>query len=85
MCYGPRVDTTEQTYGGLDHYDAQDIAEAISAPAARAFIRTGKITPGFRAAVALHADTESYFDGLAAYVQARVDAGDITPPKDWPR
>jgi hypothetical protein len=69
----------------IDHYDAQDIAEMIPAPAARRFVRTGKITPGFRAAVALYGNTMTDVAPLAAYVAERVSANDIDTPKDWPR
>jgi hypothetical protein len=69
----------------FDHFDAQDTAALIPAPSARAFIRTGKLTPGFRAAVVLYGDGDSAFDGLAEYVQARVHAGQTDTPKDWPR
>jgi cytosine/adenosine deaminase-related metal-dependent hydrolase len=67
----------------IDHYDAQDIAQMIPAPAARAFIRTGRITPGLRAAVVLY-DTDRQATQLREYVEARVDAGLLDPPKDWP-
>lgn len=74
------IQTTESL---IDHYDAQDIAETIPAPAARAFIRTGRLTPGFRAAVELY-NTDAQTTRLREYVWARVAAGQTEPPSDWP-
>lgn len=68
----------------IDHYDAQDRAELIAvAPAARNFISTGKITPGFRAAVDLY-NTGSDIQELADYVADRVSKNELDTPKDWP-
>lgn len=63
------------------HQEAQAEAASIPAPAARSFVTTGKITPGFRAA-------EQLYDvsvGLQQYVADRVDHGATAAPTNWPR
>lgn len=77
--YGERMSS-------FDHHDAIDAAELMEGPAVRNFIRTGTLTPGFRATVQLHSDgaLHTTLTGLREYVAARLAADERGAPDDWP-